>query len=105
MQKKKGFGDADNNALEYLTEHLDRTAHPEISSAPRVLERALWLLRVAKDTHGIDGLGATHIANLLTEKFRIRTTKQAVTQALDAARDYVDRHSPQSGRLVYRIMQ
>jgi len=103
-QKQKEPGDADNDPFKYLTEHLDRTAHPEITSAPRVLERALWLLRVSKDAHGIDGLGSTHIAKLLTEKFRLRTTKQAVQQALDSARNYVDRHSPQSGRLVYRIM-
>jgi hypothetical protein len=104
-QKQKEPGVAASNPFEHLTTHLDRTAHPEISSAPRVLERALCLLRVARDSYNIDGLGPTHIAKLLTEKFRLHTTKQAVQQALDPARDYVDRHSPQSGRIVYRIMR
>jgi hypothetical protein len=103
-QTQKERNDTVKNPFEFLNTHLDRTAHPEISSAPRVLERALWLLRIARDEHSIDGIGATHIAKLLTEKFRLRTSPQAVQQALDAARQYVDRHTPRSGRTVYRIM-
>jgi len=48
-------------------------------------------------------LAATHIAKLLTEKHRLRASPQPVQQALDPAREFVDRHSPQSGRTVYRI--
>ena len=86
-----------------LLRDLDRTRHPEIASAPGVLERALYVLRAAREDHQIDGLSAAQIANLLTEKFRIRTTNQAVRGALDSARDKVDRNT--SGRPVtYRIM-
>lgn len=93
--------DADHAAI--LLRDLDRTRHSEVSAAPRVLERALFMLRAARDDHSIDGLSAPQIAKLLTEKFRLRTTRQAVTQALDAAGDKVDRNS--SGRIaIYRIM-
>lgn len=96
-------GDPKSDRAAILLRDLDRTRHSVISSAPRVLERALFILRAARDDHSIDGLSASQIAKVLTEKFRLRTTRQAVTQALDAAGDKVDRNS--SGRLAsYRIM-
>jgi hypothetical protein len=88
----------------YILENLDRTSIPEISSAPRVLERALYLLRGVNDMLNIDGLGAAEIATILTEKFRSRTTRQAVTQALDVAGTYVDRVQ-RGGKVIYRIME
>ncbi len=98
--------EADNkgNHAAYLCEHMDRTSYAFILKAPRVLERSLALLRAAKDDFEIDGLGSTHIARVLTEKFRLRTTRQAVQQALDAAGDKADRVTPASGRAYYRIM-
>jgi hypothetical protein len=82
---------------------LDRTAYPQMQDAHRVLERALILLRIAQDEFHIDGLGSSRIAKVLTDKFRYRTTYQAVQQALDAANDKVDRVSV--GRAtIYRIM-
>lgn len=91
-------------SAEYLLTHLDRTSFPEISSAARVLDRSLHLLRVARDSFEIDGLGAPEIARILTEKFRLRASRQAVQQALDAARNYVDKVTA-NGRAVYRIMR
>jgi hypothetical protein len=96
-------GESDSDHAAILLRDLDRTRHSQVSSAPRVLERALFILRAARDDHSIDGLSAPQIAKVLTDKFRLRTTRQAVTQALDAAGDKVDRNS--SGRIViYRIM-
>src|SRR5258706_8336591 len=93
--------DGDHAAI--LLEKLDRARHPEVSAAPRVLERALFLIRAARDDHSIDGLSAMQIAKVLTDKFRVRTSHQAVRQALDAAGDKVDRNS--SGRIATsRIM-
>ncbi|MEO8505379.1 MAG: hypothetical protein ABI609_15895 [Acidobacteriota bacterium] len=98
---REGSSEGDHAAI--LLRDLDRTRHPEVASAPRVLERALFILRAARDDHSIDGLSAPQIAKVLNEKFRLRTTRQAVTQALDAAGDKVDRNS--SRRIaVYRIM-
>ena len=61
------------------------------------------MLRIVHDKFSIDGLGPTEIAKILTEKFRLRSTRQAVQKALDGARDYVDRVT-KKGRTVYRIM-
>lgn len=91
------------NRTAYILENLDRTSIPEISSAPRVLDRSLYLLRGVNEKLNIDGLSPAEIATILTEKFRSRTSRQAVTQALDAAGQYVDRVQ-RGGRVVYRIM-
>ncbi len=93
-----------NDPVTVLLADLDRTGHPEVAAAPRVLERALFLIRAARDNHDIDGLGASQIAKVLTEKFRLRTTRQAVSQALDAAGDKVDR-TRKSGSIFYRLMR
>lgn len=90
--------------VETLLEHLNRTAHPEVAKAPKVLDRALFLLRAARDDFDIDGLGAPQIAKVLTEKFRIKTSRQAVTGALDVAGDKVDLQKI-SNSVMYRLMQ
>ncbi|HXQ73635.1 MAG TPA: hypothetical protein VN844_24250 [Pyrinomonadaceae bacterium] len=89
--------------VSYLLAHIDRTAYPAVSDSNRVLDRALHVLRIANNDFGVDGLGSTDIARILTEKFRLRTTRQAVAQALDSARKFVDRSSG-AGRTKYRIM-
>ena len=90
-------------AADPLLTELDHNVYPQMETAPRVLERSLMLLRIAKDDFRIDGLGSSRIANVLTEKFRYRTTYQAVQQALGAAGNKVDRVS--AGRkTTYRIM-
>jgi hypothetical protein len=94
----------DAHPVSHLLESMDRTSYPQILNGSRVLERALALLRAAKDDFDIDGLGSTAIAKVLTDKFRLKTTRQAVQQALDAAGDKVDRVTPSSGKTYYRIM-
>ncbi len=90
-------------AADPLLTELDHKVYPQMETAPRVLERALMLLRIAKDDFQIDGLGSIRIAKVLTEKFRYRTTYQAVQQALGAAGNKIDRIS--TGRkTTYRIM-
>jgi len=90
-------------AADPLLTELDHNAYPQMETAPRVLERALMLLRIAKDDFRIDGLGSSRIAKVLTEKFRYRTTYQAVQQALGAAGNKVDRVSV-GRKTTYRIM-
>jgi hypothetical protein len=87
----------------YFLENLDRTSYPEITSARRVSDRSLYLLRIARHEFDVDGLGASDIARVLTERFRLRVSRQAVQQALDTAKNYVDK-STVDGRIVYRIM-
>lgn len=88
-----------------LIEGIDRTKHTEVADEPKVLERALHILKIAHDEFGIDGLSANEIARVLTEKFRIRTTRQRVNQVLDSATTLVDRASGAGRRGArYRIM-
>jgi len=101
-QKAKVKQDVDGVTV--LLSELDRTKYPEIASTPRVLERALFLLRAVRDNHGVDGLGASQIATVLTDKFRMRTSRQAVTQALDAAGDKVDKKI-RGNKATYHLMQ
>jgi hypothetical protein len=94
---------SETDAADELMGTLDRTKHSEIREAEAVRERALWILRIAQDDHGIDGLGANQIARVLSEKFRIKTSGQAVRQALERSGDLVDRDA--RGPVVqYRIM-
>ncbi|MFN2453143.1 MAG: hypothetical protein ABR577_02875 [Pyrinomonadaceae bacterium] len=82
---------------------IDRTAYPKVLNASSVLDRSLHLLRIANDEYQIDGLKASQIAKVLTDNFRLRTTRQAVAQALDGAGDKVNNVSVGNGTL-YRIM-
>ncbi len=93
------------STIEVLVEGIDRTAHSEVGEAPKVLERALHILKISKDEFDIDGLSANEIATVLTEKFRLRTTRQRVNQVLDDASGLVDRVSrPGRQGAQYRIM-
>lgn len=94
--------DSDDRAATLVAE-LNRTSYPQISDASNVKDRALWLLRFANDDFSIDGLSAPEIAKVLTEKFRLNCTRQAVTQALDKASRLVDRDT-RAASVRYRIM-
>src|SRR5690349_8569092 len=84
--------DAADHAQELIS-GVNRTAYPEVASASKVLDRALAVLRLATRDFEIDGLTAPEIAKVLTEKFRLRTSRQAVTQALAGAHTMVDTSS------------
>lgn len=87
-----------------LIEAINRTAYPEVPQATKVLDRSLAVLRLAASDFDIDGLTAPAIARVLTDKFRLRTSRQAVTQALGSAHTMVD--TVKRGRTTtYRIMQ
>jgi hypothetical protein len=66
----------------HLIDEINRTAYPEVASATKVLDRALAVLRLASRDFDIDGLTAPEIAKVLTQKFRLRTSRQAVTKHL-----------------------
>lgn len=87
-----------------LIDGINRTAYPEVAAATRVLDRALAVLRLASRDFDIDGLTAPQIAKVMTDKFRLRTSRQAVTQALSSAHTMVDTDK-RGGTTFYRIMQ
>lgn len=79
-------------------------AAPEINGVSGSLAHSLALLLVAKREFDIDGLTSPQIAAILTDKFRHRYSRQAITQALDRAGRLVDRRT--GGRAVtYRLMR
>lgn len=92
------------SVAEIVISGLDRTKYPEIGRATGVLDRSLHLLRAAKDELDVDGMSPAQIARVLTEKFRVKTSADAVNQALAGADDKVDREK--IGRsFTYRIME
>lgn len=95
-----------DDPVKTLLSEMDRTKHSEIFNAPRVLERSLFLLRAVRDDHDIDGLSAPQIAEVLTQKFRLKTTRQAVNGALnsDSSRTFVDVRQI-GGTATYHLMQ
>ena len=99
----KADADEEQILVQSLIENLDSTAHSEILSATKVLDRALYLLRAAKDDLGIDGLTTGQIATVLTEKFRVSTKSNPVNMALADRGDLVDR-IPKGRAFVYRLM-
>jgi hypothetical protein len=84
---------------------MSRDLAPGVDIETSVLGRSLALLQAASEHAGVDGLSGPQIAKVLTEKFRHRTTRQAVGQALDSAGNKIDRHRSGSSAAVYRIMR
>ncbi len=82
---------------------IDTTQHPAVAATTRVLDRALMVLQIALRNHSIDGLTPTEIAQILTEKFRLNTSRQAVNMAISSATTLVNRVRRGSG-YEYRIM-
>jgi|TARA_B110000114_G_C15015162_1_gene366505 hypothetical protein len=93
----------DDSPAADLVETIDSTQHPGILSARKVLDRALMVLQIALNEHGVDGLTPAKIARVLTDKFRVSTTTDAVRMALGDATNLVNRVTKGKG-YEYRIM-
>jgi len=96
-------GASDKEVQDFM-EKVDRTGCPEITSSREILDRSLMVLRLAKEKINIDGLSATQISRILTDKFRVKTIRRSVAKALDGARDKVDRVVTPPRKIRYRIM-
>jgi hypothetical protein len=102
--KDGGADPSGGDPVSRLLEGINRTAYPDVSQTTNVLDRALWVLRIAANDFDIDGLTAPEVARVLTDKFRRRTSRQAVAYALGTAHTMVD--TGKRGKVtVYRIMQ
>lgn len=86
-----------------LLSAIDTTQHPAVAATSKVLDRALMVLQIALRNHNIDGLTPPEVARILTEKFRLNTSRQAVSMAIGAATNLVNR-VPRGGGYEYRIM-
>ncbi len=90
-------------STEALLAHIDSTQHPGVTAAVKILDRALMVLKIVLDEHGIDGLSPSDIAKILTDKFRVSATAATVSTALGRATTLVNR-VPNKGGYIYRIM-
>src|SRR5437867_3515817 len=75
--RSKQTGTEDKEA-EGLLEKIDRTRYPDVGATNRVADRALKVLQLANDDHGVDGLSAQKIAEILTNKFRLPVSANSV---------------------------
>jgi hypothetical protein len=82
---------------------IDTTQHPAMAATAKVLDRALMVLQIALRNHDIDGLTPPEIAQILTDKFRLKTSRQAVSMAISSATTLVNR-VPRGSGYEYRIM-
>ena len=84
-------------------DQLDRTSHPEISQDASSLVNALRVLKAAYDDLDIDGLSAPEVTHVLTNKFRCTVSRRAVSNALNDAGQFVNRHT-EGKSVIFRIM-
>lgn len=110
--KKRASASADGGRAEAqasdriaLVTAISREAAPEVDQEMSVQGRSIALLVAAKREANVDGLTSPEIAKVLTEKFRHKTTRQAVTQAMDAAGSKIDRHRSGNEPAIYRVMK
>src|SRR3546814_6087369 len=82
---------------------LFRSQHPGVTSATKILDRALMVLKIALDEHEIDGLAPSTVAKVLTDKFRVPATSATVSTALARATTLVNR-IPSNGGFLYTFM-
>jgi hypothetical protein len=92
-----------DDTADKLLKQIDSTQHPGVTSATKILDRALMVLKIALDEHEIDGLTPSAVARVLTDKFRISATSTAVGTTLSRATTLVNR-IPSNGGYSYRIM-
>lgn len=79
-----------------LSDDIDRTAYPVMYKLPNVLDKALYVLFIAKNYYGVDGLSPSQISKILTLKFRLPTTMNAIGMTLMKRGDFVDRSKIQT---------
>ena len=101
---RKVVGRKKDELVEQLLKDIDSTKYPIINKLDKVLERSLLVIKIANDEFKVDGLNAPQVATVLTNKFRLKTTRQAVAMVLKDAGNYVNR-VPDGKAFKYKIMR
>ena len=87
---------------------INSTNYPAMFKFKKNLDRALYVLKISKDEANIDGLIPSQISSILSEKFRIKITNEAISMVLKQANLMVDRLKTKSSRgkiaYTYKIM-
>lgn len=87
----------------HLLADIDSTRYQDIGDTGRVADQALKVLQLARQDHGVDGLTASQIFEILTQKFRLPVKKNAVLMALRREPKTVDVKPGPNGQ-IFRIM-
>jgi hypothetical protein len=96
---------ATGDALSGLLAAIDRTKYSDVGATSRVADRALKVLQLVNSDHGVDGLTATEIAEILTKKLRLPVKTHAIRMALIRETDTVDVRPRADGKRVFHIME
>jgi len=106
---KKKDNRKEDDLLKKVSSSLNRSQYPEIYKFTKILDRSLYLLKVLRKEQELDGLSAPQISYILTNIFRIKTSKEAVSMGLMEAKLLVDREqvSIQGGgrTFIYKLMK
>lgn len=81
----------DDEIVGQLLKKINRTKYPEVHKIKKALDKSLFILKIAKDDLGANGLIPSQIVAILSEAFRTKITKEAISMALGGATQYTDR--------------
>lgn len=100
-------GNIDSEHLDLICSKINRTEYPEINKLKKAKDRALFVLKLVRDTGGRDGMSAKEISTVLDKVFRLNVTKQSINMVLFRETKLVDCksiHSQGGDTNFYRIM-
>ncbi len=103
-QKQKTSDEAERPDFDQLLDSIDRTAYPDVNATTRVADRALMVLQLAHQDHGVDGLTASEITTILSRKFRLPAKVNSVSKALEREVGTVDVRAGTGAARVFHIM-
>ncbi|VVB81625.1 Uncharacterised protein [uncultured archaeon] len=75
---------------------IDRTKYPLMFKLSHALDLALYTLLIVREQCGLNGLTASQVSKILTDKFRLKATPSAIGMALKSS-PYVDRTPIETG--------
>jgi len=101
---EKASVDDTANRIGELLRAIDRTAYPDVGSTTRTADRALKVLQLAHQDYDVDGLTASEIAEILSQKFRLPVKVGAVKIALQRETSTVDIRPGPGGSRLFHIM-
>ncbi len=80
-----------SNSESSIVEKIDAEDFSHIHEFNQILDRCLYILKVAREKNYADGLIPSEIANILTTRFRIKVSQFAISNLLKDAGKMVDR--------------
>ena len=89
----------------FLNSKIDWTKYPSVKKYKTNREKSYFILYVTNSELNIDQLSASEISNILTKKFKITTSTQAVRSALNSRTgSEIDTCEREDGVIVYSLL-